>query len=76
MQPQQFIDCKKNWISLFGNRYKTLMSCSIQVVKMIDIPRFTIRLFYDFDQTSKIVITIPLIVDSNTELVIKININI
>lgn len=51
------------------------MSCSIQIVKMIDIPRFTIRLFYDFDQTSKIIITIPLVIDPNTELVIKININ-
>lgn len=52
------------------------MGSSIQIVKMIDIPRFTIHLFYDFDQASKIVITIPLIIYPKTELVIKIYVNI
>ena len=52
------------------------MSRAIQIMQVIHIPGLPINLFDDFDDTSEIIIRIPLSIYPSPKVIIKIDVNI
>ena len=62
--------------TVFRYRDKIFMSRAIQIMQVIHIPGLPINLFDDFDDTSEIIIRIPLSIYPSPKVIIKIDVNI